>query len=146
MRKIIPQKALTVYEIREFLEELPFRSAWEWGVRDYSCDLFEWWSKDWEHLETWEVPSRKISERILLNGATDWVTFSKGGNSLVYDEDICGRLCSESKQKAKRYGKLPPSRNATWLDLQAIALSQAAKIVCDVVNRCVTNSRRLATA
>jgi hypothetical protein len=92
------------------------RSAWERGVELYAQEL----------LESLEGP---YSAAALLNGAESWGAYSYGGSALIYDTDIAERLCSPSELKRKRGGELPPSSRETWLDAQARALSQAARIV-----------------
>ena len=65
----------------------------------------------------------------LLNGAETWAQYSYGGCALVYDSDIAERLCSPSEYKRKRGGELAPSSCESWLDCQARALSQAARLI-----------------
>ena len=127
--------AIDVAEIRECLENRPARSAWEEGKNEYALELFEWYVKDCKHLNDCDELSEEVTETALLNNAEDWNEYSRSGSSLIYDEDICKRLYPPSKQKAKKYGELPPSKDVTWLELQALALMQAARIVCKVANR-----------
>ena len=53
----------------------------------------------------------------------------------VHDADICERLCCPSEIKKKKHGELSPNAGETWLDVQARALKQAARLVERVVNR-----------
>ena len=49
--------------------------------------------------------------------------------------DICKRLCSPSEQRKTKNGERKPNANEEWLDVQARALCQAARLVIDIVNR-----------
>lgn len=49
--------------------------------------------------------NKQITEKDLLNGASNWSEYSWGGSSLIYDEDICKRLSTPSEQKKTRYGE-----------------------------------------
>lgn len=100
------------------------RYAWKKGVICYAYDLIE-------ELEDDEVPT----EERLLNGAKDWEQYSYGGCSLIYDEDICKRLCSPSVIRRKKEGELPPNSRETWLDVQAQALRDAAQLVLKLAKK-----------
>lgn len=106
------------------------RSAWESGVQHYAVDLLSE-SIDRRGLNIWDEAERigKITEKDLLNGAKDWKQYSRDGNSLIYNEDICHRLCGWGNWERLQDGKLPPSSQEDWLDLQARALQQAVQIV-----------------
>lgn len=94
-------------------------SAWTKGVKLYAEELQDF-LKD-ENLEA--------TKENLLNGASNWMEYSYGGCSLIYDTDIAERLCTPSELKRKRDGELPPNSRETWLDVQARALYQACSIV-----------------
>lgn len=94
------------------------RSAWERGIILYASEILNNIQDDGE-----------VTEKHLLNGACDWKEYSEGGCSLIYDEDICHRLCTPSEIKRKRGGELPPNSHETWLDVQARALYQAADMI-----------------
>jgi hypothetical protein len=55
--------------------------------------------------------------------------YSYGGCSLIYDCDIAERLCSPSELKRTRDGERSPNAKEEWLDVQARALYQAARLV-----------------
>ena len=76
----------------------------------------------------------QITEKDLLNGAEDWQQYSEGGFSLIFDTDICKRLCSPSEQKKTQNGKRKPNSKEDWIDVQARALQQAAAIILSIVN------------
>ena len=71
----------------------------------------------------------------LLNGAKNWSQYSRDGNYLIYDSDICKALCGPREQKRTKTGTLPPNDREDWMDMQARALQQAAAILMDEVNR-----------
>ena len=73
----------------------------------------------------------------LLNGAQDWQEYSDGGCSLIYDGDIAARVCTPSEYKRSHGGERYPNSRETWLDVQARALSQAARLVCEAVKEVI---------
>ena len=100
------------------------RSTWSRGVILYADELLDnIWNDD-----------GKVTEAHLLNGARDWEEYSEGGCSLIYDTDICHRLCTPSEIKRKRGGDLPLNSHETWLDVQARALYQAAYMIIRIAN------------
>lgn len=94
------------------------RSAWDHGVILYAIDLLNEFDE-----------GDDLTEKALLNGARDWKEYSEGGCSLIYDGDICHRLCAKWEMKRANYGALPPNKVETWLDVQARALYQAANLL-----------------
>ena len=110
--------------IREKLKKASNASAWERGVRKYAIELIEMLEQ-----ENW-VPT----EKNMLCGAEDWASFSFGGNSLIYDEDIAERLCTASFFKKKKGGNLPPNVAEEWLDVQARALECASRLIVELNN------------
>lgn len=111
-------------ELLKKIEQVKARSAWDKGVKLYAYEILE-------SIETDELPSNRIDMNVvLLNGAGTWRYYSWGGNSLIYDEKICKRLCSPSEQKKRKYGKWRPNQYEDWLDVQARALYQAFRLVC----------------
>jgi hypothetical protein len=92
------------------------RSAWSRGVKTYALELLD------EIQEDYTAAS-------LLNGAMNWSQYSSGGCALIYDTDIASRLFTPSELKRKNGGCLPPNSSETWLDVQARALSQAARLI-----------------
>lgn len=95
------------------------KSAWKKGVELYAEELREFLAEN----------GLAATRENLLNGASDWKQYSYGGCSLIYDWEIAERLCSPSMLLRKDNGRLPPSRDESWLDCQARALSQAANRV-----------------
>lgn len=68
-------------------------------------------------------------ENVALNGAENWQEFSRGGLALIYDGDIAKRLCTRTELKKTNDGEKQPNSRETWLDVQARALYQAARLV-----------------
>ena len=74
-------------------ESTKARSAWKKGVALYAIDLLD------------NLENRKITKENLLNGAKDFKDYSYSGLSLIYDEDICKRLCNNTEKKLTKNGK-----------------------------------------
>lgn len=109
----------TKAQITAQIESLETNSAWARGVKAYAIQLIE--SYDGETLPS----DRDTLKKTLLNGAESWAQYSYGGCSLIYDSDICERLCSPSEIKKARNGARAPNSRETWLDCQTRALGQA---------------------
>lgn len=116
---------VTVAEIREAIRERKARSAWDKGLKEYAEELLDDVKEGRKLGENDELG--KLTEKELLNGATDWQEFSEGGGSLIYDEDICARLYPPSVRKNRKNGELPPNGRENWIDVQARALWQASR-------------------
>ena len=97
-------------------------SKWNDGVELYAEELREFLADN----------GLEATEQNMLNGADDWEQYSYGGSSLIYDQDIAERLCSPSELKRKKSGDLPPSSRESWLDCQARALLQAARLIAKI--------------
>ena len=121
-----------IARIQEIIEYTKRRSACDKGVKMYALELLENYSEMLDYAkETGDYTPRFI-ESTLLNGANDWMAYSEGGLSLVYDKDIAERLCSPSelKRKTSRNGWiLAPSQDETWLQAQGRALAQAWRLL-----------------
>lgn len=121
-----------VARIREEIENTRFRSAWDNGVKLYALDILGDYSKMLDYAKETGGYTPRFIESTLLNGANDWMAYSEGGLSLVYDKDIAERLCSpsEMKRKTSRSGMiLPPNRIETWIQVQGRALNQAWRLL-----------------
>ena len=103
--------------IFEKIARLNPRSAWNRGVVRYAMELIT------------EVNGKEITEKNLLNGADNWKQYSYGGCALIYDVDICHRLCTPSEIKKTKDGERRPNKQENWLDTQARALYQAACMI-----------------
>jgi hypothetical protein len=106
----------TKNEIKIAIEAASPRSAWGRAVKTYAIELLD--GLDGEYCAV-----------ALLNGAENWKAYSFGGCSLIYDTEIAERVCSPSELKRKRGGELAPNATESWLDCQARALSQAARLI-----------------
>lgn len=98
------------------------KSAWKRGVLQYAVELIN-------DVDLTDVCNQKLLEKAILNGAENWKQYSEGGCALCYDGDICDRLCPPSVIKRKDNGRLPPNSRESWIDVQARALFQAARII-----------------
>jgi hypothetical protein len=106
----------TKQEITTAIESIKTRGAWQTAVKTYALELLEEMEGEFSAVK-------------LLNGAENWDAYSYGGSALIYDADIAERVCSPSELKRKRGGSLPPNARESWLDCQARALSQAARLI-----------------
>lgn len=113
-------------KIRTALTNRKDNSAWTRGVTKYALDLLD----DFEETVAYtHIDEASMNKDLLLNGATNWLEYSYGGNSLIYDGDIAERLCSPSELKRKKNGDLPPNSYEDWLEVQARALTQASNLL-----------------
>lgn len=103
-------------QIAKLIQSNKARSAWTRGVQTYALEMLSDLDGDY-------TASR------LLNGAENWNAYSYGGRALIYDADIAGRLCNPSELKRTRNGERQPNARETWLDCQARALRQAARLI-----------------
>ena len=106
--------------IEKALEKEKARSAWKIGVIQYAFDILD-------NMEEGEV-----TEKHLLNGARNWKEYSYGGCALIYDVDICHRLCTPFEIKKTKEGNRRPNKQENWLDVQARALYQAARLIMKI--------------
>lgn len=127
-------------DLKTAISESKARSAWARGVRTYASELVEEADSDWNlDFAEFAAMDRKARKKRLLNGAQNWVEYSEGGSSLVYDSDVAERLCSLSELKKltlKGGLKDAPNPRENWLQCQARALHQA---MC-LINRLMSDS------
>ena len=121
----------TIKELMAAVESEKARSAWDKAVKVYAQELLEDLGGA---ISGGYFPEENISDRAalkaqMLNGASDWSQYSYGGCSLIYDGDIAERTCSPSEFKKSREGERRPNANEEWLDVQARALTQAARMI-----------------
>ena len=88
-------------------------------------------------MESWSYPldnieDEEVTEKNLLNGAENWKQYSYGGCALIYDKDICHRLCTPSEIKKTKDGERRPNNHENWLDTQARALYQAVRLIIKI--------------
>ena len=121
-----------IRQATETIESSKARSAWARGVREYALDLVETLNQ-YDEIDPDDLTSRKLVERYLLNGAADWTEYSNGGCALVCNCDIARRLCTAYGFMITRDGQREPNPRETWLDVQARALYQAARLAEDAI-------------
>lgn len=107
-------------KIEKVLKKEKARSAWNQGVIQYAFEILE------------SMGDREITEKNLLSGAKDWHQYSEGGCALIYDVDICHRLCTPSEIKKTKDGERRPNKQENWIDVQARALYQAARLIMKI--------------
>lgn len=107
--------------IFEKIAHLNPRSAWNRGIVRYALYL----------INTIEI-GEEITEKNLLNGAANWKQYSYGGCGLVSDKLICLNLCTTSEIKKTHKGERRPNKQETWMDVQARALYQAARLILKI--------------
>lgn len=119
----------TINSITVSLENANPRSAWNRGVQMYAFELLHDLSQAITdgYFSAEDLEDSKKLEAQLLNGARNWNDYSWGGCSFIYDSDISDRLCTPSELKKTRGGERRPNSREEWLDVQARALSQAAR-------------------
>ena len=104
------------------------RSAWARGVKGYAIELLENLENNPSLIDEFN-DGLPLRERDLLSGASDWVEYSYGGCSCIYNQDIAKKLCTPSELKKTRQGDRNPNANEEWLQCQARALKQACSLV-----------------
>lgn len=117
----------------EYIEKRTgYASAWGRGVKKYALDILD----DLKQIADYEGEPLQLDganfeqfENVALNGAENWQEFSRGGLALIYDGDIAKRLCTKTELKKTNDGEKQPNSRETWLDVQARALYQAARLV-----------------
>ena len=121
--------------VRKVIESTAPRSAWDRGVQDYALELPDNYNEYVKYSADNGEDIPALSENALLNGATDWMQYSWGGCSLIYNSGIAERLCNPSELKRCKGGGHNPNSREEWLDVQARALRQAfASLVLAVGN------------
>ena len=111
-------------DIKKALKKEKSRSAWKKGVIQYAIEILN-------NLED----KKEITEKNLLNGAKDWYQYSEDGCALIYNIDICHRLCTPSEIKKTKDGERHPNKQENWIDVQARALYQAARLIMKINNK-----------
>ena len=109
-------------DLLQKVENVKVRSAWNNGVKEYAIELlYDAASEDFSNLH-------ELKEAI-LNGANDWMQYSEGGCSLIYNKDIAERLCNPSELKKTKNGLNDPNNTENWVQVQARALFQAWELI-----------------
>lgn len=118
----------TISDLRTTLENVKPRSAWDKGVKLYAFDLLD----KYEEYCEFEGRSLPLTKETLLNGASDWYSYSWGGCSFIADCDIANRLCTPSELSRTNFGKKAPNSRESWIDVQARALTQACALLLEL--------------
>jgi len=121
-----------IARIREIIEYTKRRSAWDKGVKLYALELLDNYCEMVDYAKETGVCAPRFIESVLLNGADDWLAYSEGGLSLVYDKDIAERLCSPSELKRKTSrngGGVGAGHDTKKAPAQGRALAQAWRLL-----------------
>lgn len=116
-------------------------SAWARGVAVYAQELAAALIESIEYEGTDALPApslpqsmrRGVIRTMMLNGAGSWAQYSYGACALVSDLDIAERLCTPSELRRCKGGELNPNRAESWLDVQARALTTAARYLLNAI-------------
>lgn len=119
------------------------RSAWQKGVKAYAAELLESLAEAIEggYFDPDDIDAPKMLHNALLNGAPNWLEYSWGGCSLIYDGDIARRLCTPSELKRTDHGRRDPNKTERWLDTQARALRQACDLIHGIAEQTARKER-----
>ena len=113
-------------ELLQKVENVKVRGAWNNGVKTYAIELLD---DAASNRECEEFASLQELKDAILNGASDWLQYSEGGCSLIYNSDIAERLCSPSELKKTKNGTNNPNSRENWIQVQARALFQAWELI-----------------
>lgn len=127
----VDEMRIKIETIRKSIDARKCRSAWDKGVDLYASELLDKIAEEVKYCEECGGEMPEISQTFMLNGAESWQQYSDGGCSLCYNKDIAERLCTPSELKRTRGGMRNPNSRETWLDVQARALHQAARIIME---------------
>lgn len=123
-------------EIIEKLDGIKPSSTWRKGVLNYAYDLIEnvFEGIKCEYFNPFEVEiTDYMVAKYCFNGARNATEYSYGGCALIYDEDIANQLYTLEELIRCNFGRKQPNNRETWLDVQARALFQAAKLLVNIV-------------
>ena len=118
-------------DLLQKVENVKVRGAWSNGVKEYAIDLLD---DAASNRECDEFASLQELKEAILNGASDWMQYSEGGLSLIYNTDIAERLCNPSELKKTKNGLNAPNSRENWVQVQARALFQAWELIKKVYN------------
>lgn len=120
-----------IITIIDIIEATKPHSAWDRGVREYALELLDELKDHIEsgYIDDEDLTAPKLLESHLLNGARDWNQYSRGGCSLIFNQDIAKRLATATELAKTRDGMNPPNSREEWIDTQARALYQAARLI-----------------
>ena len=113
-------------DLLQKVESVKVRSAWNNGVKTYAVELLDDAASNRECVDFSNLQELKEA---ILNGASDWMQYSEGGCSLIYNYDIAGRLCNPTELKRTKNGLNDPNNRENWVQVQARALFQAWELI-----------------
>ena len=113
-------------DLLQKVENEKMRGAWSNGVKMYAIELLD---DAASNRECEEFASLQELKEAILNGASDWMQYSEGGCSLIYNYDIAERLCNPSELKKTKNGLNDPNSRENWVQVQARALFQAWELI-----------------
>lgn len=131
MGKLISYFYDDVYDV---IDNQKTRSAWGRGVKAYAIEFIDDLAYRDNILNKLSA-GEKIVSSDFLNGANSWTQYSYSGCALICDCDIAKRLCNPSELKKTKGGERNPNQRETWLDTQARALYQAARMAANALNK-----------
>lgn len=132
-----------IQRIREYIEQQNPRSAWGKGVKGYALDLVQNVEDgiDGGYIDETALNSMQKMDDAMLNGASDWKQYSWGGCAYCYNWQIAEALCTPTELKKTRNGQRKPNPREDWLDVQARALYQAARMVHEAASDALCDER-----
>lgn len=111
-------------KIRERLAATKPRSAWSKGVKEIAEGLLDKYEEIvWDREGSDPVPP--LTEKIVLNGASNWEQYCYDGCAMIYDREIAKTLCTPSELRRTDFGRKAPNPRETWIDVQVRAHVQA---------------------
>ena len=113
-------------DLLQKVESVKVRSAWNNGVKTYAIELLD---DAASNRECDAFVSLQELKEAILNGASDWMQYSEGGCSLIYNSDIAERLCNPTELKRTKNGMNNPNSRENWIQCQARALFQAWELI-----------------
>ena len=119
-------------------KEKKARSKWSKAILQDAQELLE------NVIEGHDEPY-ELSEKLVLNGSSDWKRFSYDGSGLIYDAEIAEHYCTPSElkkvgfNKENMYIKKQPNDREEWLDVQARALRQSWWAIRNEMNETFNN-------
>lgn len=113
-------------DLLQAVAKVKTRGAWSNGVKIYAVELLSDAECNYDYSDIVSLDELKDA---ILNGASDWIQYSEGGCSLVYNADIAERLCNPSELKRTKNGLKDPNSRENWVQCQARALFQAWELI-----------------
>ena len=113
-------------DLLQKVENVKVRGAWNNGVKKYAIELLD---DAASNRECGDFSNLHELKETILNGASDWMQYSEGGCSLIYNYDIAGRLCNPTELKRTKNGANNPNSRENWVQVQARALFQAWELI-----------------